>query len=159
MAHTRSLAAMYGVGRRLCSSASGTSGASRRFGICCLRAAPLGVPASLVLEPFSTPWRRDAETKPANPSRSRRLGGSALIGLVIILRNDVADDGAALRAGEPDVQALILHRELCCVDAKQIQHRCMAIMHADGILDSRIPQIVGGAVGQAFLDAAAREHE
>jgi hypothetical protein len=24
-------------------------------------------------------WRRDAETKPKNPSRSRRLGGSAVI--------------------------------------------------------------------------------
>ena len=66
------------------------------------------------------------------------------------LRNDVADDGAALRAGESDVQALILHRELCRVDAKQIQHRRVAIMHADGILDGRIPQIVGGAVGRGL---------
>jgi hypothetical protein len=31
------------------------------------------------LEPFSSPWRRDAEAKPKNPSRARRLGGSALI--------------------------------------------------------------------------------
>jgi hypothetical protein len=33
----------------------------------------------MVPEPFSSPWRRDAETKPADPWRSRRLGGSALI--------------------------------------------------------------------------------
>ena len=69
----------------------------------------------------------------------------------LILRNDVADDGAALRAGEPDVQALILHRQSCRVYAEQIHHRRVAIVHADGILDGRIPEIVGGAIGQAFL--------
>lgn len=43
------------------------------------------------------------------------------------------------------------------VDAEQVEHGGVEVMDADGILDSGVAEVVGGTVGDAWLDAAAGE--
>jgi hypothetical protein len=66
---------------------------------------------------------------------------------------------AAVYVGEPEVAAEELEGQLRVVDAQQVQHRRVQVVHRDDVLHGVIAELVGRAVRDAALDPAAREPE
>jgi hypothetical protein len=57
---------------------------------------------------------------------------------------------------EPEVSALEAVRELCMIDAQQVEHRGVEIVNVDRALRGVVAKLIGGAVRDPSLDAAAR---
>src|SRR5262249_21219577 len=79
-------------------------------------------------------------------SRKRRLRSG----------QDSVDDVAA-DIGKLEVAALKAKCQSLVVDAEQVQHGGMEVMHGDHVLDGVVAQLVGRSVADAALDAAARQ--
>src|SRR5262249_38576967 len=62
----------------------------------------------------------------------------------------------AVHVGQAIVAALEAEGEPGVVDAEEVEDRCLEIEGAHGIFDDVVAEVVGGAVGDAALDAAAR---
>jgi hypothetical protein len=58
--------------------------------------------------------------------------------------------------GEPEIASGVAIRKLLVVDAHQRQHRAMNSVDVHAVLGGVVADIVGRAVGEACLDAAAR---
>ena len=61
----------------------------------------------------------------------------------------------AVHVGQPEVAALGSDREFRVVDAEQVQHRGVEVVNAHRVLRDPVAEVVGGAVGDAPLDATA----
>ena len=61
----------------------------------------------------------------------------------------------AVHVGQAVVAALELVRQLLVVDAEQVQDRRLEVVDVDGVLGDVVAEVVGRAVGDARLDAAA----
>ena len=57
--------------------------------------------------------------------------------------------------GQPEVAALEAVGQPLVVDAEQVQHRGVQVVDVDDVLDGVVAELVGRAVGDAALDAAA----
>ena len=60
-----------------------------------------------------------------------------------------------MHVGQPKIAASVAVGEPLVVEAQQVQHRRVQIMHARRILHGLEAELVGGAVGYAAPDAAA----
>src|SRR5262249_6117572 len=99
--------------------------------------------------------------RPCNPRArpaSWQIGQRALANQATRLtcpsRQDALDH-VAMHVGEAEVAPAVAERQLLVVDAHQVQDRRVQVMDVDAVLYGVDAQLVGGAVGQAALDAAA----
>ncbi len=60
-----------------------------------------------------------------------------------------------MHVGQPEVAALELERELRVVDAQAVQDRGVQVVDVDRVFRDVVAEVVGLAVGDAGLDAAA----
>src|SRR5262249_18031675 len=68
---------------------------------------------------------------------------------------DTLNRAVFLDAGEADVEALELVRQTLVVDAEAVQDRRVQIVNVHGVVDDVVTKVVGLAVDDARLDAAA----
>ncbi len=64
-------------------------------------------------------------------------------------------DHRAMHVGQAMVPALVLEGQPGVVDAQAVQDRGVQVVDVDGISDDVVAEVVGGAVGDPGLDAAA----
>ena len=60
-----------------------------------------------------------------------------------------------VHVGQAEVAALEAVGQPLVVDAEQVQHRGVQVVDVDDVLDGVVAELVGRAVGDAALDAAA----
>src|SRR5260370_14151014 len=70
---------------------------------------------------------------------------------------NVVHDPAA-HVGQAEVAATVEERQLSVIEAELVEHRGVQVVDVDGVLHGFPAYIVGGAVGQTFLEAASRRH-
>ena len=66
-------------------------------------------------------------------------------------------DHLAVHVGQPVVPALVLERQLGVVDPQAMQDRGVQVMDVDGVASDVVAEVVGRAVSDAGLDAAAAQ--
>src|SRR5262245_15766910 len=67
---------------------------------------------------------------------------------------DVADD-VAMDVGQAEVAALELVGQPLVLNAEQVQHGCVQVVNVHDVVLGVVPELVGRAVADAALDAAA----
>src|SRR5438132_8932277 len=76
-------------------------------------------------------------------------------GFLLMLSGQNLVYNTALHVGETEVPALELVRQALVVDAEEVEHGSVQVMHLDDIFDGVVAQLIGAAVRDAALDAAA----
>ena len=71
-------------------------------------------------------------------------------------RDDFVDD-FSMHIGQAHVSSAPAEGEAFMVDAQQVQHRGVKVVHLDAVFDDLVAVVVGGAVDGGGLDAAAGE--
>jgi hypothetical protein len=82
------------------------------------------------------------------------MGSAGLSGWRVALGEDAFYD-FAVDVGEAEVAALGAEGELGVVEAEEVKDGGVEVVHVDGIFGDVEAEVVGGAVGEAFFDAAA----
>src|SRR5713101_2570278 len=77
------------------------------------------------------------------------------LGFLLMLSGENLVYNTAMHVGETEVPALELVGEPLVVDAQQVEHGGVQVVHRDDILDGVVAEVVGAAVRDAALDAAA----
>ena len=72
------------------------------------------------------------------------------------LANNLIND-LSMHIRESERAALVAISQPLVVEAQQMQHRCVQIMHVHRLLDDVVTKFIRAAVGDALLHAAARE--
>ena len=116
--------------------------------------SPRVVPASLLRWELT----RREHRRPGSRSRTERplLESSALAGKV---RQDLADDASGLYAGQLGREALEVVGEPLVVDAEQVQECGLEVSDVYPVINNVVGELVGFAIDDPALDAAARHPE
>src|SRR5205823_4674017 len=111
--------------------------------------------------PAARPRAKAAVAAPACFTKWRRVKGvgvgtCASLEIALACRSsEQVGHNVAADVGEPEVAALEPVRQLGVVDPQAVQHGGVQVVDVDGVLDDVVPEVVGLAVGDAGLDAAA----
>ena len=106
-------------------------------------AVPFSVPVSRGRRRQESRRSQSAARKPPLPAGGTRSG------------NDVVDD-VAVDVGQAEVAAVVAVGEPFVIQAQEVEDGGVEIVMRDAVLDGVHAEFVGGAVGDATLDAAAR---
>ncbi len=100
-------------------------------------------------------------TAPPSPSLAlQACGGSSRVEYILLslsLREDRLDQPGLVDVGQPFVPAVVAIRQLCVVEAHQVQHGRVQIGDLGAVVDRAVAEIVGGPVGLTAADAGPGE--